>query len=119
MEIKKGDRGMGITKEQIDICEELGWRVRIDSDGDIELENWSPAGEDLVFYVEKGDDFAKAVSRISEDFDVDEHVEPLVEIRGTRGVPSSVRVLVDDAYEIEKMLDELSMHLAISKGNSR
>ena len=110
---------MASTKEQINVCEDCGWSVRIDGDGDIELENWSPAGEDLLFYVKKDEDFASGVSEIAECFDVDEHVEPLVGIRGTRGVPSSVRVLVEDAYAIQDMLDELAMHLAIQEGEER
>lgn len=106
---------MGITEKEIKICEDNGWSVEIDDDGDICIENWSPAGEDLVFYVNRDEDFTEGVCRISECFDVDEHVEPLIEIRGTRGVPSSVRILVEDAYDIEKMLDDLAMHLSIQR----
>ena len=37
-----------------------------------------------------------------------------VEIRGTRGVPSSIRELINDAEAIQEMLDELAE--ALRKG---
>ena len=47
-------------------------------------------------------------------FDVDEHVEMWIEARrnGVRGVPSSIRELVEDAEDIDKMLEELADALA-------
>lgn len=83
-----------------------GWSWHECDDGSIELENWSPAGEDIIVTL-PGKDIVREMSRYSADFDVDEHVEPLVEVRGTNGVPDSILVLVQDALEIEKMLDDL------------
>lgn len=84
-----------------------GWGWHECDDGSIELENWSPAGENIIVTL-AGEDIVREMLQYSADFDVDEHVEPLVEIRGTRGVPDSILVLVQDALEIEKMLDDLA-----------
>lgn len=83
-----------------------GWGWHDCDDGSVELENWSPAGENIIVTLD-GKDIVREMGRYSAGFDVDEHVEPLVEIRGTRGVPDSITVLVQDALEIEKMLDDL------------
>lgn len=84
-----------------------GWGWHECDDGSIELENWSPAGENIIVTL-AGKDIVREMLRYSADFDVDEHVAPLVEIRGTRGVPDSILVLVEDAKEIEEMLDDLA-----------
>ena len=53
-------------------------------------------------------DLYKLFYELYENFDVDEHVEPLVEMRGTNGVPSSIKVLVDDAEMIEQKYQDIS-----------
>ena len=95
-------------------ADQLGWGWHEYDDGSIELENWSPAGEDIVVTL-AGKDIAEEMVKYSSDFDVDEHVEPLVAIRGTRGVPSSISVIVTDALEIEKMLDELACGVVLAE----
>lgn len=80
-------------------CENLGWSVSEDQDaGTVELESYSPAGENLVVTVEK-ENFAEKVREYAEDFDIDEHIEMWVEARnnGVAGVPKSTRELVEDA----------------------
>lgn len=91
----------------LDKAEYLGWRYKVHEDGSIGLENWSPAGEDIILEL-PGEDIIREMREYAANFDVDEHVESLVEMRGKRGVPSSVRVLVEDAEEIQEMLDLLS-----------
>ena len=88
-------------------AEKMDWKWCDDDDGSVELETWSPAGEDIIVDLE-GKDLVREMREYAANFDVDEHVEPLVEMRGKRGVPSSARVLVEDAEEIQNMLDELS-----------
>lgn len=88
-------------------AEKMGWNWHDCSDGSVELETWSPAGEDIVVDL-PGEDIAKEMRVYAANFDIDEHVEPLVECRGQRGVPSSIRTLVEDAEEIQKMLNDLS-----------
>ena len=72
------------------------------------LGNESPLGEDISFEISV-DSPASDIYMAYEDFDVDNHVEMLVPMRGTRGVPDSIGALVHDAGEIEKMLEELYM----------
>ena len=103
---------MKITDKQREICENRDWSVEIDSDGDAMLENWSPAGEDLVFYVDKDEEFVAGVKRLAADFDPDEHAEMWVESRGKNGVPGTIRELLDDAEAIDKMLQDLAAALA-------
>jgi len=95
-----------------------GWGWHECDDGSIELENWSPAGENLIVTL-KGKDIVREMTRYSADFDVDEHVAPLVEIKGTRGVPDSILVLVEDAKEIEEMLDTLAGRLQLAEADFR
>ena len=97
-----------MTKKHIEICEGLGWRAKKLDDGDVELESYSPAGEDLVIYVSQKN-FVNDIEEYAENFDIDEHIEMWIEAKrnGVRGVPSA-RELVEDAYAIQKMLNELA-----------
>lgn len=88
-------------------ADQLGWGWHEYDDGSIELEGRSPAGENIIVNL-PGKDIVAEVRQYAADFDIDDHVEPLVEVRGQNGVPSSIRVLVKDAEEIQEMLNELS-----------
>ena len=63
-----------MTQEQQRVCEALDWRV-IASEDEIELEKYSPAGEDFIFSITDMDDIPHAVWEYADDFDVDEHIE--------------------------------------------
>lgn len=104
--IRYGGHGT-MNERYMEICERLGWRVIECSGGGFELEKWSPAGEDIVFDVD-ADGFADSVKSYYDNFDVDEHVELWIEGRGRRGVPSTVRELLEDAEAIDAMLKELA-----------
>lgn len=102
---------MTVDPRLISICEENGWTVHNDEEDDyIELEKYSPAGEDFNVYVGKKN-FVENVIDYEDNFCPDDHAADLVAIRGTKGVPSSVRVLINDADEIKMMLSELAMAL--------
>lgn len=103
---------MKITDKQREICENRDWHVDICEAGDVMLENWSPAGEDLVFYVEADEEFVTGVKRLAAEFDADEHAEMWVKSRGQNGVPGTIRELLDDAEAIDKMLQDLAAALA-------
>lgn len=90
-----------------DVFDKLEWRVYKCNDRTLELEKYSPGGEDFIFDID-GKDIAQEVAEYTRDFDVDEHVELWVGGRGKRGVPDTVRELVDDADAIKKMLVELA-----------
>lgn len=93
-----------------EICEKLDWSVYTDSSGNIELEKYSPAGEDFIITVGE-DDFVDNVKAYAASFDQEEHVEMWVAARrSTKGVPS-VKELVEDAQAIDDMLRELACAL--------
>ena len=99
----------------IKICEERNWVVRDYEDG-WEIENESPAGEDLVVWISKDEGgFVEGVRKYADDFDADEHAELYAGMRGKRGVPSSIRTLINDADEIQNMLDDLASALEEAK----
>lgn len=95
----------------IEKAEELEWACRADDEGGLEFEKYSPAGEDFIFYVE-GADPVREVKEYARDFCADEHAEMWCESRGKRGVPDSIRALIDDADAIQEMLNELADALA-------
>lgn len=93
----------------VDAAELLDWSVHINDDC-IEFEKYSPAGEDFFFTI-TGNDEARVVEQVREyayDFSPDEHAEMWVESRGKRGVPDSIRTLIDDADAIKEMVSELA-----------
>lgn len=91
-----------------EICERLDWSITEDSDGSIELEKYSPAGEDFIITV-GAENFVDNVKEYAASFDQDEHIEMWISARrnGTHGVPSA-RELVKDAEAIDAMLKELA-----------
>lgn len=115
---------MKITKQTIiDKAELLGWCVEFREQTNYrtkkqekyaEFSKYSPAGEDFSFvaWYDKIADLPELVEEYYNGFDAEEHAGMWVEARrnGDSGVPS-IRVLVEDADEIEKMLRDLSVAL--------
>ncbi len=99
-----------MTDKLREVCERLDWTVHEYDNGDVDLEKYSPAGEDFIFSVEL-EDFVENVKKYAADFDQDEHIELWIDSRGKNGVPSRVRELVEDAEAIDKMLQELATAL--------
>lgn len=91
-----------LKQKYIDILEENDWSVSsYTDDGRVELQKYSPAGEDFSIIVEV-EDFPNAMRDCAMDFDADEHAEMWIEARGkVSGVPDSIRELIDDAEEIK------------------
>lgn len=99
-----------LKRKLFDKADGLNWSVNVYDKNKWEFEKHSPAGEDFIFTImaDKPEDVWREVRRYANDFDQDEHIEMWVNARhNTSGVPS-IRVLVEDAAEIEKMLDELA-----------
>lgn len=91
-----------------EICEKLDWCVHESDDGTVELEKYTPAGEDFIATF-NAEELVEEVKEYAANFDQDEHIEMWIEARrhGTRGVPST-RELVKDAEAIDAMLKELA-----------
>lgn len=101
-----------LDQKYLDVLENHDWQVSsYTGDGRVELQKYSPAGEDFNICVEV-EDFPRAVAEYAADFDPDEHIEMWIEARhnGVKGVPST-RELVHDAEDIDKMLQELASAL--------
>lgn len=102
-----------IDSRFLEVLEKHDWSV-VDytGDGRVEIEKYSPAGEDFVICVDV-DKFAESVSRYAAGFDIDDHIEMWIEAKhnGVSGVPST-RELVHDAEDIDKMLQEIASALA-------
>lgn len=102
-----------IKEQYLDVLEKYGWAVSsYTDDGRVELEKYSPAGEDFSICVGV-DNLPAEVREYAADFDIDEHIEMWIEARknGVSGVPST-RELVKDAEDIDKMLQELATALS-------
>lgn len=112
MILRKNKSRKKLKRKYLKILEKQGWNVcGYTDDGGVEIEKYSPAGEDFVMCVAV-EDFPEAVMEYYRDFDVDEHIEMWAETRrnGGRNIPS-IRRLAVDAEEIDKMLQELAMAL--------
>ena len=109
-----------LPKKVMDVLEACGWRLnsieKQDGEYCAEIENWSPAGEDLpetIWYNGTGKGFVEAVQEWASDYDAEEHAEMWVESRGERGVPNSIRDLINDADAIGEMFDDLAEKLSL------
>lgn len=106
-----------ITDSYWHIAGLLGWACRKSPmDGSMELEQSSPAGEDIVFALE-GRDIPKEMREYAANFDVDEHVGLHAANRGKNGCPKTFRELVHNAEEVQSMLNKLAAAFnAIERG---
>ena len=94
-----------ISQKILDALDDNNWKLYIDTeDNFIELEWYSPAGEDfLLSFDVKDDDFLSQLYDAYINFDTEQHA---VENYGMRGAPG-LRVLLDDADAIEDELKRL------------
>lgn len=100
-----------LLKRVKNVAEELYWNIEDEGDGSLRFSQESPAGEDFSFSV-SSDNLIRQVQEYAADFDVSEHVAMWLEARGNvSGVPDAV-TLVDDAREIQAMLDALAKELS-------
>ena len=80
-----------------------------------ELEWYTPLGEDFIFciwYDGSDENFYDEFYRYYDVFDPDEHCAMWVPLRGTNGVPDSIRDLVNDAEDIDEFLKNVTDDLA-------
>lgn len=95
----------------IDVVSKMGWEIRDYEDCDcLELITYSPAGENLIVSVPKGEeDAAEFLRNYARDFDEEEHVLEMLKAKenGLAGVPDTA-TLLQDAKDIYKMLNELA-----------
>lgn len=92
-----------------------GWLYSVDFDKDtnpigLELETWSPAGEDFLVYLygSNDDEILHSLYEYAENFDPEEHVLSCVDMRGAPGI----RTLLHDADKMAEELNSLCEHLS-------
>ena len=114
----KGEQKMKLAKSITDILESRDINIisteKQQNEYITELEFWSDAGEDFIitlWHDRTKKSFVDAFISYFLDFDPGEHAEMWVEYRGTRGVPESIRTLIDDADSIKAFLEETATAL--------
>lgn len=103
-----------LEAHDINLCGEISERTYNNDGYDVELETYSPEGEDVIIsliYDGTEEDFIRQFERYAEDFDADEHAEMWVNSRGKNGVPDNIRDLLEDAEWIKNTLMEIAEEL--------
>jgi hypothetical protein len=105
---------MKLQKKLIEVLEANDWGFdepqKQGKEYYLEMNHETPAGEDwweTVWYDGTINGFCEGVYKLYDNFDVDEDVELWVDSRGKNGVPSSVRILVENAEYKEEVLEQL------------
>ena len=93
----------------------------VESGKEIELEWFTNLGEDFIVTLNCKDDesFLTEFIEYYMNFDPEEHAEMWINIRGTRGVPNSIRALIDDADNIDEFMDKIVHELSKEYANER
>lgn len=107
-----------LNQDIIDILEGKGfWVEDVEEQSNgiyVELGQNTPEGEDwseIVWFDGTNEDFINQFVEVATNFDVDEAVEPWIDMRGQNGVPNSIRDLLDDADWKKDLLIETASEL--------
>ena len=103
-----------LEAHDISLCGEISERTYNNDGYDVELETYSPEGEDVIIpliYDGTEEDFIRQFERYAEGFDAEEHAEMWIEGRGKNGVPDSIKDLLEDAEWIKGTLMEIADEL--------
>lgn len=104
-----------LESHDISLCGEISERT-YDNDGyDVELETYSPEGEDVIIsliYDGTEEDFICQFRSYAENFDAEEHAEMWIECRGENGAPNSIKDLLEDAEWQKEMLLKVARELS-------
>lgn len=110
-----------LRQEYLDILEKREWSVSgYTDDGRVELEWWSPAGEDFLVCVNV-ENFPDEILNYSDDFDPDEHIEMWVEARanGRQDVPGARRLAIRELHARGPEIERLYLDSKILPGELR
>lgn len=108
-----------LESHDISLCGEISERTYNNDGYDVDLETYSPEGEDVIIpliYDGTEEDFIRQFRSYAEDFDVEEHAEIWIESRGKNGVPNRIKDLLDDAEWQKEMLLEVAKELEKTDG---
>lgn len=87
-----------------------------------DLQQFTPLGEDWYVSIPHNnnvDTFIENLKSYANNFDIDEEVEPYIEMRGKKGVPESISDLLEDAKWKQKTLKALTKTLLNAVANDR
>lgn len=77
----------------------------------VEFEYWSDLGEDCIISLQLEDftlnDLLHELFNYADSFDAEEHATMLYNLHGQGGTPTSIRDLLEDADEQQKLLDDI------------
>lgn len=103
-----------LEQHDFSVCGQITDRTYSNDGYDVELETYSPAGEDIIvslIYDGTEEGFIKAFRRCAEGFDAEEHAEMWIESRGKNGIPNSIKDLLEDAEWIKDTLMRIAEEL--------
>jgi hypothetical protein len=89
-----------LEKFDFSLCGEITERYNEKGKYDVELETYSPEGEDVIvslIYDGTEENFISVFVEYANWFDAEEHAEMWIESRGKNGVPESIKDLLEDA----------------------
>lgn len=105
-----------ILESFLEKVEGLNWSYTLYKESDdciyAEMETSSPLGEDFfmdIYFEEENpiDTFMDGLHEYYLNFDPEDHAAMWIVNRGKNGTPNSIRALIDDAYAIKDMIQEL------------
>ena len=101
-------------KRITDCLDKLGISYKI-GDREALIEFWTDtAGQDIpteFVYDGTPEDFVSEFKLAAENYDVDEEVEIFAQSRGKNGIPSSIKILLEDMQEAKDTLMDLAVKL--------
>ena len=103
-----------LEEHDFSLCGEITERYGEKGQYDIELETYSPKGEDVIVsltYDGTEEDFIHEFIDYANGFDAEDHAEMWIESRGKNGVPDSIKDLLEDAEWIKDTLMEIADEL--------
>ena len=98
-----------LDEHDFSVCGDISERYGEKGRYDIELETYSPEGEDVLVsltYDGTEKDFIREFNDYAEGFDAEDHAEMWIECRGKNGVPDSIKDLLEDAEWIKERLQK-------------
>lgn len=100
------------------IIEDSGWQVNIDeiigNESELEIRQYTPAGEDwgiVVFFDGTVEDAINAIIEYAENYDYNDEQGELIAMRGQHGIPDDIETLVEDGKWKQEVLNDLATKL--------
>lgn len=100
-----------LEKFDFSLCGDISERYNEKGKYDIEIETYSPEGEDVIvplIYDGTEEGFVAAFVDYANWFNAEEHAEMWIESRGKNGVPESIKDLLEDAEWQKNMFLEVA-----------